>query len=234
MTNRIKLKRTEDAGKIPTTTDIDSGEVAVNIADKKIYIRDSGSQIIEIGGPTPTDYVANTGGTFTGSVEVQGTNTVNALVVNTTAGFDGAATFNNTLLANHSATLNNAAFTGTITGIDITDLTNTPNDFGTLDQVLKSNGDGTYSWGSVAISGHTHEISDVNNLQNALDAKSDNTHTHTLPELGIVEGDANDFLMTDGNGTYTWQDIDQFYYIDGGSAGNIYGPDEPNIDAGGA
>ena len=56
MTNRIKLKRTEDAGKIPSTADIDSGEVAVNITDKKIYIRDSGSQIIEIGGPTPTDY----------------------------------------------------------------------------------------------------------------------------------------------------------------------------------
>jgi hypothetical protein len=49
MTTAIKLKRSETAAAIPTTSDLVVGEVAVNTADQKIYIRDSSDNIVVIG-----------------------------------------------------------------------------------------------------------------------------------------------------------------------------------------
>ena len=45
----IKIKRFETAGDIPNTSELVDGEIAVNIADKKIYVRD-GSSIVTISG----------------------------------------------------------------------------------------------------------------------------------------------------------------------------------------
>tara|TARA_Y100000004_G_C8943998_1_gene425408 strand:- start:9 stop:215 length:207 start_codon:yes stop_codon:yes gene_type:complete len=44
----IKLKKSETASSVPTTSDLAVGEVAVNTADKKIYVRDSGNNIVEV------------------------------------------------------------------------------------------------------------------------------------------------------------------------------------------
>tara|TARA_B100000085_G_C18554711_1_gene517268 strand:- start:442 stop:648 length:207 start_codon:yes stop_codon:yes gene_type:complete len=44
----IKLKKSETSSSVPTTSDLAVGEVAVNTADKKIYIRDSGNNIVEV------------------------------------------------------------------------------------------------------------------------------------------------------------------------------------------
>ena len=52
----IKPKRKFTAG-APTTSDIVEGEIAINTADKKLYVRDNSNNIIEIGG----------GGTASGS-----------------------------------------------------------------------------------------------------------------------------------------------------------------------
>ena len=50
MANVIKLKSSVVAGKIPTTSDISKGEVAVNYADAKIFGRHpSTDAIIELG-----------------------------------------------------------------------------------------------------------------------------------------------------------------------------------------
>ena len=43
----IKIKRFETAGDVPNTSELKDGEIAVNIADKKIYVRD-GSTIVEM------------------------------------------------------------------------------------------------------------------------------------------------------------------------------------------
>tara|TARA_B000000557_G_scaffold137531_1_gene111664 strand:- start:24 stop:596 length:573 start_codon:yes stop_codon:yes gene_type:complete len=43
----IKIKRFETAGDVPNTSELVDGEIAVNIADKKIYVRD-GSTIVEM------------------------------------------------------------------------------------------------------------------------------------------------------------------------------------------
>ena len=48
MATVIKLKKSETASSVPTTSNLAAGEVAVNTADKKIYVRDSSSNIVEV------------------------------------------------------------------------------------------------------------------------------------------------------------------------------------------
>lgn len=43
MSTVIKLKRTTTASAVPTTGDLEDGEIAVNITDKKVFIRNGGS-----------------------------------------------------------------------------------------------------------------------------------------------------------------------------------------------
>ena len=47
----IKLKRTTTASTIPTTSDLEDGEIAVNITDKKLYVR-NGATIVEVANNT--------------------------------------------------------------------------------------------------------------------------------------------------------------------------------------
>lgn len=51
MSTVIKLKRTTTSSTIPTTGDLEDGEVAVNIADRKIYVR-NGASIVEVANNT--------------------------------------------------------------------------------------------------------------------------------------------------------------------------------------
>ena len=39
MATRIKLKRSTTASAVPTTSNLEDGEVALNIADKKLYAK---------------------------------------------------------------------------------------------------------------------------------------------------------------------------------------------------
>ena len=48
MATIIKPKRTTVGGNVPTTSEIVSGEIAVNLADKKLYVRDAGDNILEL------------------------------------------------------------------------------------------------------------------------------------------------------------------------------------------
>ena len=48
MATVIKLKKSETADSVPTTSNLEVGEVAVNTADQKIYVRDSSSNIVEV------------------------------------------------------------------------------------------------------------------------------------------------------------------------------------------
>jgi len=48
MTTVIKLKKSETASSVPTTSDIAVGEVAINTADQKIYVRDSSNNIVTV------------------------------------------------------------------------------------------------------------------------------------------------------------------------------------------
>ena len=48
MANVIKPKRTTSSGNVPSTSDITTGEMAVNLADKKLYVRDTSTNILEL------------------------------------------------------------------------------------------------------------------------------------------------------------------------------------------
>jgi len=47
----IKLKRSTTASSVPTTSDLTDGEVAVNVADRKLYVR-NGASIVEVANNT--------------------------------------------------------------------------------------------------------------------------------------------------------------------------------------
>lgn len=48
MATKIIPKKSSVAAKVPLTTDLDIGELALNLADKKIYTKDSGGTVIEL------------------------------------------------------------------------------------------------------------------------------------------------------------------------------------------
>ena len=48
MATVIKLKKSETAGAAPTTSNLAVGEVAVNTADQKVYVRDSSDNIVVV------------------------------------------------------------------------------------------------------------------------------------------------------------------------------------------
>ena len=47
MTTVIKIKKSETASSVPTTSDLQVGEIAVNTADQKIYVRAS-TGVVEV------------------------------------------------------------------------------------------------------------------------------------------------------------------------------------------
>ena len=51
MASTIKIKRSSVAGKIPTTSDIAVGELAINVKDQKLY-SSNGISVFEIGAGT--------------------------------------------------------------------------------------------------------------------------------------------------------------------------------------
>lgn len=50
MANKIIPKRSSVSGKVPATTDLDVGEIAVNLTDRKIYTKDAGGTVVQLGG----------------------------------------------------------------------------------------------------------------------------------------------------------------------------------------
>lgn len=48
MSHIIKPKRTSSAGRVPTTSNLEAGEIAINLADKKLFVRDTSNTILEL------------------------------------------------------------------------------------------------------------------------------------------------------------------------------------------
>jgi hypothetical protein len=49
MANKIILKKTSTASKVPLSTDLEVGEIAVNLADQKLYSKDASGTVILVG-----------------------------------------------------------------------------------------------------------------------------------------------------------------------------------------
>jgi len=62
MANSVKLKRSSVAGKVPTNTDLDLGEIAINTYDGKVFIKkDDGSEsVVEIGSGSGSSWTTKT------------------------------------------------------------------------------------------------------------------------------------------------------------------------------
>lgn len=58
MSTVIKLKRTTTASAVPTTNDLEDGEIAVNITDKKVFIRNGGNIVTVANFNSATDLTA--------------------------------------------------------------------------------------------------------------------------------------------------------------------------------
>jgi hypothetical protein len=88
--NRITLRRTSTAAKQPSTSDIATGELGLNMTDQILYSH-NGSTVFAIGNNLPVNHVANTlyvgNSTVNASINstaiVIGNSSVNTLVVNT-------------------------------------------------------------------------------------------------------------------------------------------------------
>lgn len=52
MAQIIKPKRSHTASSVPSTSDLEPNEIAINTADKKLYVRDESNNVVEIGGVT--------------------------------------------------------------------------------------------------------------------------------------------------------------------------------------
>ena len=65
----ITLKHSSVAGKVPNPSDLKPGEVAVNSADVKAFIKDKSGAIVQLAGPgSDTDAVLKVGDTMTGAL----------------------------------------------------------------------------------------------------------------------------------------------------------------------
>ena len=45
MANKVLLKKSSVVAKVPLTTDLDYGELAINYADEKLYFKNSSNQV---------------------------------------------------------------------------------------------------------------------------------------------------------------------------------------------
>jgi hypothetical protein len=165
MATKIILKKSTTGGSAPLSGDLDVGELAVNLADRKIYAKNGGGTIITLNGA----YVDSTapGNPQEGDLWYDSTN-------NTLKSYNGsvwAGAGYSTLGALEDVTIDTIA----------------------SGEILKWNGSawvnntlaeaGIQPAGSYASATHTHSISDVTGLQTALDGKSSTSHNHTLESL---------------------------------------------------
>ena len=128
MSTVIKVKRSETASSVPTTSDLAVGEIAVNTADKKVYVRASGG-VVEVanvvaggGSGDITEVLTATGSGLTGGSTAGSANLAinvddSSLQVSGNTLQVKASGVTNAMLANSGVTLNSQSLSlgGTLT-----------------------------------------------------------------------------------------------------------------------
>jgi len=87
MPTQIKLKNSQTASSVPTTSDVAVGELAVNTEDKRLFTQDSGGSVVELG-TTPSSI--NTSGAVTFGTLSDGSITVTGFADDDTMSLDSA------------------------------------------------------------------------------------------------------------------------------------------------
>ena len=52
MANTLKIKRSSNAGSTPSASDLEHGEIAVNVADGKLFLKKSDNSVVAINNDT--------------------------------------------------------------------------------------------------------------------------------------------------------------------------------------
>lgn len=180
MANTIRLKRSTLAGKVPATTDLALGEIAINTTDGKLYLKksDGGEFIVEVG--PVTSVAGRTGAVTLAKADVglssadNTSDTAKPISIATQSALDGKAnTLHNHAIADVAnlqtsldakAPLASPAFTGTPTAPTQVQGNNST-------RIATTAYVDTLGSGKANIT-HGHVIADVTGLQTALDAKA--------------------------------------------------------------
>jgi len=166
----IRLKRSETASSVPTTSTITVGEVAVNTADQKIYTRDSSDNIVTL---SIANLVDDATPQLGGNLDVNGSSIVSTSNADINISPNGSGAVNIDYLSISDTTISSI-------NTD-TDITLSPNgtgnvdiqrfsintDTGTRGQIISTDGSGAIAWAdknvsySVTQSSHGFSVGDV-------------------------------------------------------------------------
>lgn len=179
----VKLKRSEVADRVPSSVDLDEGELAVNLEDAKLFSKKSDGTIVTLNpitnNTTNSSYLPND----LGSITSAGSGTYNLGLVTDSSSADNAG-FNE--LSANEFTLGDQIF---------------PTSDGTYGQVITTDGNGNLSWVTSATSNSWVEKS-ANYTASSGDKiivnSTSSAITITLPanptfgdEISIIDGSAN-------------------------------------------
>jgi hypothetical protein len=201
MAQTIKLKRSATQGAVPTTAQLDLGELAVNTYDGKMYLKkdDGTASVVEVGAggasQTPAELLADIK-----TVDGSG------------SGLDADLLDGNQASAFATAAQGTLADSAIQPSDNISDLTN-DSGYITGNQTITLSGDvsgsGTTSISvTIADDSHNHIIANVDGLQSALDAKlatASYTASDVLTKIKTVDGSGSglDADLLDGQqGSY--------------------------------
>ena len=180
MANTIRLKRSSLAGKVPATSDLALGEIAVNTTDGKLYIKrsDGGEFIVEVG---PVVSVAGR----TGAVALAKADVGLSSVDNTSDAAKPISTATQSALDGKAASVHGHAIadvTSLQSSLDAKAPLASPALTGTPTAPTQTQGNNSTRLATTAYvdtlgatkaaSSHTHAISEVTSLQTSLDAKA--------------------------------------------------------------
>lgn len=213
MAQIIRLKRSTSSGTKPTTSDLQTGELAVNVYDGKVFTRKSGSidEVVEFVTTNTETAVAgnlNISGSITGSYFVGDGSQLTGITVDQSATIKQSFTNQSTWVVSHNLNTNNPiAQVYDNDNYQIIPQTLRITDSNTITVTFSSQESGYIV---VAKGGHIVSGSvDANNIAGLGDAVTNQVNT-----LGVFSGSAQITLSGDVTGTADSTVISQ---IDGGS-----------------
>lgn len=192
MATKIILKKSTTGGSAPLSGDLDVGELAVNLADRKIYAKNGGGTIITLNGAyvdstapgnpqegdlwydSTNNILKSYNGSAWASAGYSTLNTLEDVTITSIASgeilkWNGSAWINNTL---SEAGIAASSHTHSLSAI--TDVTATAAEVNVLDGITASTTELNYTDGVTS------------NIQTQLNGKSSTSHNHTLDSLSNV------------------------------------------------
>ena len=212
MANKIVLKKSSVAAKVPLTTDLDYGELALNYADEKLYFKNS-TNVVKSFNVTQS---ALTIGTGLSGTSYNGTSAVTIAIDSTVATLTGTQTLTNKTIAAASNTisgLTNANLSGSagITNANLANSSVTIN--GTA---VSLGGSATVTAAAGTLTGNTLNSTVVTSSLTAVGTIA--TGTWAATDVGLAHGGTNASL-TAVNGGVVYSNASAMAITAAGTAG---------------